>query len=162
MCPGTFITPSGLATMGFGPAAALGVKVAQPKRHAIALIGDGGFSANPSVIATAMEAGLPRDLGGDGQLGVRHDRRSRGDALRHDASAACSSATASRIASTTRRWRDRSAPTAYMVTAADKLGPALAAALASGRPIADPGADGKRPDADAGALGHQRHLSSGE
>ena len=56
--PGTFITPSGLATMGFGPAAALGVKVAQPKRHAIALIGDGGFSANPSVIATAMEAGL--------------------------------------------------------------------------------------------------------
>ena len=57
--PGTFITPSGLATMGFGPAAVLGVKVAQPKRHAIALIGDGGFSANPSVIATAMEANLP-------------------------------------------------------------------------------------------------------
>ena len=58
--PGTFITPSGLATMGFGPAAALGVKVAQPTRHAIALIGDGGFSANPSVIATAMEAGPAR------------------------------------------------------------------------------------------------------
>ena len=57
--PGTFITPSGLATMGFGPAAALGVKVAQPNRHSIALIGDGGFSANPSVIATAMEANLP-------------------------------------------------------------------------------------------------------
>lgn len=56
--PGTFITPSGLATMGFGPAAALGVKVAQPDRHAIALIGDGGFGTNPSVIATAMEAGL--------------------------------------------------------------------------------------------------------
>ena len=56
--PGAFITPSGLATMGFGPAAALGVKVAQPNRHAIALVGDGGFSANPSVVATAMEAGL--------------------------------------------------------------------------------------------------------
>lgn len=56
--PGAFITPSGLATMGFGPAAALGVKVAQPGRLAIALIGDGGFSANPSVVATAMEAGL--------------------------------------------------------------------------------------------------------
>ena len=82
--PGAFITPSGLATMGFGPAAALGVKVAQPKRHAIALIGDGGFSANPSVIATAMEAGLRGDLGRDGQLGVRHHRRSRRDALRHD------------------------------------------------------------------------------
>ncbi len=56
--PGTFITPSGLATMGFGPAAVLGVKLAQPKRAAVALIGDGGFSANPSVVATAMEAGL--------------------------------------------------------------------------------------------------------
>jgi acetolactate synthase-1/2/3 large subunit len=56
--PGTFITPSGLATMGFGPAAVLGVKVAQPKRAAVALIGDGGFGSNPSVIATAMEAGL--------------------------------------------------------------------------------------------------------
>ena len=56
--PGTFITPSGLATMGFGPAAVLGVKLAQPKRAAVALVGDGGFSANPSVVATAMEAGL--------------------------------------------------------------------------------------------------------
>src|SRR5262249_55485425 len=27
--PGTFVTPSGLATMGFGPAAVLGVKIAQ-------------------------------------------------------------------------------------------------------------------------------------
>ena len=57
--PGTFITPSGLATMGFGPAAALGVKYAAPDRPAIALIGDGGFGANVSVVATAMEAKLP-------------------------------------------------------------------------------------------------------
>jgi acetolactate synthase I/II/III large subunit len=56
--PGTFITPSGLATMGFGPAAALGVKYAQPDRPVVALIGDGGFGANPSVLATAMEANL--------------------------------------------------------------------------------------------------------
>ena len=57
--PGTFITPSGLATMGFGPAAVLGVKMAQPDRAAVALIGDGGFGTNPSVVATAMEADLP-------------------------------------------------------------------------------------------------------
>ena len=56
--PGTFITPSGLATMGFGAAAVLGVKVAQPDRVAVALIGDGGFGANPNVVATAVEAGL--------------------------------------------------------------------------------------------------------
>jgi acetolactate synthase-1/2/3 large subunit len=57
--PGTFITPSGLATMGFGPSAVMGVKMAHPDRAAVALIGDGGFSTNPSVIATAMEAELP-------------------------------------------------------------------------------------------------------
>jgi acetolactate synthase-1/2/3 large subunit len=56
--PGTFITPSGLATMGFGPAAALGVKMAHPDRAVVSLIGDGGFSTNPSVMATAMEAEL--------------------------------------------------------------------------------------------------------
>ena len=57
--PGTFITPSGLCTMGFGPAAVLGVKTARPDRAAVALIGDGAFGSNPSVVATAMEANLP-------------------------------------------------------------------------------------------------------
>ncbi|HVY92216.1 MAG TPA: thiamine pyrophosphate-binding protein [Bryobacteraceae bacterium] len=57
--PGTFITPSGLCTMGFGPAAVLGVKMAQPDRAAVALIGDGAFGSNMSVVATAMEANLP-------------------------------------------------------------------------------------------------------
>jgi acetolactate synthase I/II/III large subunit len=57
--PGTFITPSGLATMGFGPGAVLGVKVAQPKRAAVALVGDGAFSSNMSVVATAIEAEIP-------------------------------------------------------------------------------------------------------
>lgn len=57
--PGTFITPSGLATMGFGPSAVLGVKVAQPQRAALALVGDGAFSSNMSVLATAIEAKIP-------------------------------------------------------------------------------------------------------
>lgn len=57
--PGTFVTPSGLATMGFGPAAALGVKVAQPDRSVLALVGDGAFSSHMSVVATAMEAEIP-------------------------------------------------------------------------------------------------------
>lgn len=57
--PGTFITPSGLATMGFGPAAALGVKIAQPERAVVALVGDGAFSSQMSVVATAMEAEIP-------------------------------------------------------------------------------------------------------
>jgi acetolactate synthase-1/2/3 large subunit len=57
--PGTFITPSGLATMGFGPAAVLGVKIARPERAALALVGDGAFGSNMSVVATAVEAQIP-------------------------------------------------------------------------------------------------------
>ncbi len=51
--PGTFVAPGGLATMGYGPSAALGVKVACPDKKVVALIGDGGMSANVSPFATA-------------------------------------------------------------------------------------------------------------
>jgi acetolactate synthase-1/2/3 large subunit len=34
-------------------------ELAHPHRSAVSLVGDGGFSANPSVVATAMEADLP-------------------------------------------------------------------------------------------------------
>ncbi len=57
--PGTFITPGGLATMGFGHAAALGVKYAHPERAVLALAGDGCLSNNISGVATAVEAKLP-------------------------------------------------------------------------------------------------------
>ncbi len=56
---GTMIAPGGLATMGFGHAAVLGAKYANPERAAVALIGDGCFSSNMSVLATAVEANLP-------------------------------------------------------------------------------------------------------
>ncbi|MCC5468387.1 thiamine pyrophosphate-binding protein [Pelosinus baikalensis] len=51
--PGTILTPGGLATMGFGAPAALGAKVADPKRVVVSLVGDGGFGQNPAVLATA-------------------------------------------------------------------------------------------------------------
>ncbi|MCW5568614.1 MAG: thiamine pyrophosphate-binding protein, partial [Dokdonella sp.] len=57
--PGTMIAPGGMATMGFGHAAVLGVKMAEPQRAAVALIGDGCFSSNMSVIAMAVEADIP-------------------------------------------------------------------------------------------------------
>lgn len=56
--PGTFITPGGLSTMGFGPAAALGVKVAAPERKVVALVGDGAFASQMSVVSTAVEHGI--------------------------------------------------------------------------------------------------------
>lgn len=56
--PDSFLTPGGLSTMGFGPAAVLGVVQAGTGRPAIALVGDGAFGSNPSVIATAVEMGI--------------------------------------------------------------------------------------------------------
>ena len=56
--PGTIHHSSGLATMGFGPAAVLGGKVAAPDCVVWNLTGDGGFGINPSVLATAVEKGI--------------------------------------------------------------------------------------------------------
>jgi acetolactate synthase-1/2/3 large subunit len=56
--PGSFLTPGGFSTMGYGPAAVLGVAAAGTGRPAIALVGDGGFGAQPNVVATAVEMGI--------------------------------------------------------------------------------------------------------
>lgn len=131
--PGTFITPSGLATMGFGPAAALGVKMAQPHRAVVALIGDGGFGANPSVVATAMEQGLPviflvmdnacygtiaglENMHYQTKFGCMFERN--GSEYRVDFAAIARGYGAEGV----------------MITRADELGPALAKALKSDRP----------------------------
>jgi acetolactate synthase-1/2/3 large subunit len=131
--PGTFITPSGLATMGFGPAAVLGVKVAQPKRAAVALIGDGGFGSNPSVIATAMEAGL-------NVVWVVMDNAAFGtiaglEQMHYDSSFGCVFECGGKpyrvdFAAMARACGARG----VMVQSADELGPALTEALASALP----------------------------
>lgn len=131
--PGSFITPSGLATMGFGPAAALGVKVAQPARHSIALIGDGGFSANPSVIATAMEAGLA-------VIWVVMDNSAFGtiaglEQMHYGTTFGCMFECDGKPYHVDYAAMARSfGAEGYMVKTADELRPALEAALASGRP----------------------------
>jgi acetolactate synthase-1/2/3 large subunit len=56
---GRFITPGGLSTMGFGPAAAVGVQIAAPERVVVALVGDGGMSAQLPAVPMAVEQGLP-------------------------------------------------------------------------------------------------------
>ena len=57
--PGTALIPGGFATMGFGPPAAIGAKIAAPDKVVISLVGDGGFGQNPAVLATAAELNLP-------------------------------------------------------------------------------------------------------
>ena len=58
LTPGSILTPGGFATMGFGPPAAIGAKLAAPDRVVISLVGDGGFGQNPSMLATAVELSL--------------------------------------------------------------------------------------------------------
>jgi len=55
---GSILTPGGFATMGFGPPAAIGAKLAAPHRTVISLVGDGGFGQNPAMLATAVEQNL--------------------------------------------------------------------------------------------------------
>lgn len=55
---GSVLTPGGYATMGFGPPAAIGAKLAAPGRTVISLVGDGGFGQNPAALATAVEHNL--------------------------------------------------------------------------------------------------------
>jgi len=58
LTPGSILTPGGFATMGFGPPAAIGAKMAAPDRTVISLVGDGGFGQNPAMLATAVELNL--------------------------------------------------------------------------------------------------------
>lgn len=55
---GSILTPGGFATMGFGPPAAIGAKIAAPERVVLSLVGDGGFGQNPAMLATAVEQNL--------------------------------------------------------------------------------------------------------
>jgi len=56
---GRFITPGGASTMGFGPAAAVGAQLAAPDRTVVALVGDGGMSAQLPAVPLAVEQGAP-------------------------------------------------------------------------------------------------------
>jgi len=131
--PGTFITPSGLATMGFGPAAALGVKLAQPDRVVVALIGDGAFGSNPSVVATAMEAGL-------GVIWLVMDNAAFGTIagltnMHYGWEFGCLfEADGARYRTDFAQMAKGYGADGVFIRSADELGPALHAAIASGRP----------------------------
>jgi acetolactate synthase-1/2/3 large subunit len=57
--PDSFITSGGLGTMGFALPAALGAKVATPKRQVVAIIGDGSFQMNIQELATLAQEQIP-------------------------------------------------------------------------------------------------------
>jgi acetolactate synthase-1/2/3 large subunit len=52
-------TPWSFSAMGFGVSGILGAKLAAPDRPCLAVIGDGGFTLTPHVLATAVEYDIP-------------------------------------------------------------------------------------------------------
>jgi acetolactate synthase-1/2/3 large subunit len=53
------ISSGGLGTMGFALPAAIGAKLAKPKREIIAVIGDGGFQMNIQELAVLAQENIP-------------------------------------------------------------------------------------------------------
>jgi acetolactate synthase-1/2/3 large subunit len=57
--PQTMLNTWGFSGMGFGPAGALGAKLAAPDRPVVSICGDGGFTMVPHVLCTAVEYDIP-------------------------------------------------------------------------------------------------------
>jgi acetolactate synthase I/II/III large subunit len=57
--PRTFISSGGLGTMGFGFPAAIGAKVACPKRPVVDIAGDGSFRMTEQELATSVTEDIP-------------------------------------------------------------------------------------------------------
>ena len=57
--PNTCLVSNGLSTMGFALPGALGVKLADPGRRVLAVMGDGGFLMNSQEIETALREKIP-------------------------------------------------------------------------------------------------------
>jgi acetolactate synthase-1/2/3 large subunit len=56
--PRRFLYPAGSSTLGYAFPAALGAAAALPRRHTLAVVGDGGFQYGVAELATAKQHGL--------------------------------------------------------------------------------------------------------
>ncbi len=57
--PRTWLSSSGLGSMGYGFPAAMGAQMAFPERQVIAIVGDGGFQMTLNDLATAVQYHVP-------------------------------------------------------------------------------------------------------
>ena len=57
--PRTWLTSSGLGSMGYGFPAAMGAQMAFPERQVMAIVGDGGFQMTLNDLATAVQYRVP-------------------------------------------------------------------------------------------------------
>ena len=78
LAPQTFFSATGMASMGYGVAAAVGAKFAAPDRIVASIVGDGGFLMNGMEVATAVAYNKPVIwvVLNDGRYGmIYHGRR---------------------------------------------------------------------------------------
>ena len=78
LAPHTFFSATGMASMGYGVAAAVGAKFAAPNRIVTSIVGDGGFLMNGMEVATAVAYNKPVIwvVLNDGRYGmIYHGRR---------------------------------------------------------------------------------------
>ncbi|WP_298558890.1 thiamine pyrophosphate-binding protein [uncultured Aliiroseovarius sp.] len=135
LTPGSILTPGGFATMGFGPPATIGAKLAAPDRVVISLVGDGGFGQNPSMLATAVELDLGiiwlvmnnNAFGTIAGLQKAHYGLTYGTTFPGTAAAPTNGPGYAEIA-------QAYGAVGVRITSADELLPALEAAIASGKP----------------------------
>ncbi|GJD53213.1 putative 2-ketoarginine decarboxylase AruI [Methylobacterium crusticola] len=126
--PRTYVSEGYQGTLGFGFPTALGVKVAHPGRAVVSVTGDGGFLFAVQELATAAQEGI-------GLVTVLFDNHSYGNVLRDQ-----NTGYGGRVIGAVLDNPDFVALAASFgvdavrVDSPEDLGPALAAALAAGRP----------------------------
>ena len=158
--PGSILTPGGYATMGFGAPAAIGAKLACPDRVVLALVGDGGFGQNPSMLATAAEQGVAViwvvmnnfAYGTIAGLQMAHYGTTIGCVFRKDGEPYSPD-----FAAIARAYGVEG----VQIKSADEFKPALERAIGSGQALRDRCGDAERAGADRRPLEHQRHLFAG-
>ncbi len=132
--PSSFLTPGGFSTMGFGAAAVLGVAATGTERPAIALVGDGGFGAQPNVVPTAIEMGIApiwvvmnnASFGTIAGLERKHYGTGYGCEFEADGRA---------YTPDFAQWARACGAEGVKISAAEELEPALRRAVALGRPV---------------------------
>jgi acetolactate synthase-1/2/3 large subunit len=133
--PRTYVSAGGFSTMGWSYPAALGAKLAAPDRPVVALVGDGDFLMTIQELATAVQYGIAVVAVVFNNQGWQAIRDLQGIAFGDDAAYATMFEDDDRplsphIADAARAFGAH----AVRVATPHEVGPALEAALASGRP----------------------------
>jgi len=135
--PGTLLQSWGFASMCFGMAGVLGARLAAPDTPAVAVVGDGGFLMLPSVVASAVEYGIPAVWlvwNNGGYISIRDQQRGYFGADRELATSFRYAATGEPYSADYAAMARSMGAQGLRVEAAADLGPALKTALDSGLP----------------------------